>query len=426
MSTIHVVGAGMSGLACAVRCAEAGRTVALYEASPRAGGRCRSFFDDGLGCLIDNGSHILLGANRNTRNYLERIGSESTVTEIRPAAFPFIDARSGREWTLRPGNPWLPLWLLDPGRRVPGSSPADYFRALRLKRAGDSATVAGCVGADDPLMEGFWQPLSQAILNTDAEEASARLLWKALSLSFFKGEAACRPTIFGNGISASLIDPAIRYLEDRGTVIRYQARVRGLRWQDEKLLALRFQEGLLKVGSEDAVVLAVPPDICAELWPDANPPLEARPIVNLHFKLDKAIELPGGLPFLGLIGCDAQWLFVRGNILSVTISAAVEASERANFELANQIWNEISHVLKRNMGRLPPWRVIKERRATMAQTPKAVAARPPARTALRNLFLAGDWTATGLPATIEGSVTSGYVAARLALSATTRSREDGD
>lgn len=426
MSTIHVVGAGMSGLACAVRCAGTGRTVAVYEAAPRAGGRCRSFLDEGLGCMIDNGSHLLLGANRNTKSYLERIGSQDRVTEIRPAAFPFRDARTGAEWMLKPGSPWLPLWLLDPGRRVPGSSPRDYLKALRLKRAGLNDTVADCVGEDDPLMEGFWQPLSQAILNTDAREASAALLWKALSLSFLKGEAACRPGVFSKDISAALVDPAIKYLEERDAVVRFQARMRGLRWQDDSVLALRFQEGLLRVGSEDAVVLAVPPDTCAEIWPDANPPLEARPIVNLHFKLDRPIELPGGLPFLGLIGCDAQWLFVRGNILSVTISSATDHVDRPNFELANHIWDEITRTLSLHMGRLPPWRVIKEKRATIAQTPSAVAQRPRTRTDLKNLFLAGDWTATGLPATIEGSITSGFTAARQALAATSRSKENED
>lgn len=424
MAMIHVIGAGMAGLACAVRCAMAGHKVALYEAAPRAGGRCRSFMDEGLGCVIDNGSHMLLGANRNTKDYLERLGSRDSVTEIRPAAFPFRDVRTGAQWTLRPGSPWLPLWLLNPGRRIPGTSPADYIRALRLRRASATATVADFVEQDGPMMEAFWQPLCQAVLNTDATEASARLLWKALSLSFFKGEAACRPMIFSQGISKALVDPAIRLLESKGAMVRFQSRLRGLRWQDKAVLALRFPEGLLRVADDDAVVLAVPPDICAELWPDAKPPQETRPIVNIHFKLENEIDLPGGQPFLGLIGSDAQWLFARKNILSVTISSATKHVDRPNIELASQIWGEISRILGRNMGRLPPWRVIKERRATIAQTPEIIAQRPGPRTMLGNLFIAGDWTDTGLPATIEGSISSGYIAARHAMAAVASRKRD--
>ena len=424
MATIHVIGAGMSGLACAVRCATQGHSVALYEAAPRGGGRCRSFMDEGLGCVIDNGSHMLLGANRNTIDYLDTIGSRASVTEIRPAAFPFRDTRSGVQWTLKPGSPFLPLWLFDAKRRVPGSTPRDYLKAFRLMRADKSATVAGCIGANDPMMETFWQPLCEAALNTDAREASARLLWKALSLSFFKGEPACRPMIFNHGLGTALVDPAIRLLESKGAIVRFQARLRGLRWQDDAVLALRFPEGLLRVAMDDAVVLAVPPDICAELWPDIKPPQETRPIVNIHFRLDTPVTLPGGMPFLGLIGTDAQWLFTRGNILSVTISAATGHVDRPNWELANHIWDEITRILDRNMGRLPPWRVIKERRATIAQTPKNVALRPGPTTMLNNLFIAGDWTDTGLPATIEGSIRSGYIAAGHAIAAVTKTRRD--
>lgn len=440
MGTVHVIGAGLSGLSCAVRCAGAGSAVVLYEAAPRAGGRCRSFADEGLGCSIDNGNHLLLGGNTATLEYLGDIGARHMVTEIDPAAFPFLEPnpreeyallpymKSGGEmqWSLRPGSPWFPAWLASSRRRVPGTAPSDYYRdVLRLLRAGPRDTVAACVGRRSPLFERLWQPISRAVLNTDATEASARLLRTAIAATFLKGEKACRPMIFAKGLSPTLVTPALRLLERAGAVVRFQARLRGLRWQENGVVALRFPEGLLKVEVGDAVVLAVPPDACAELWPDSNPPQETRPIVNVHYRLTEPVTLPGGLPFLGLIGTETQWLFTRDEVLSVTISAATAHVDRPNWEIANQVWAEVSRILGRNMGRLPPWRVIKERRATIAQTPDVVARRPGAETILPNLFLAGDWTDTGLPATIEGSVRSGAAAARLAIACVSRKAEAG-
>lgn len=420
MPTVHVIGAGLAGLSCAVRAALAGRRVAVYEAAPQAGGRARSMFDDGLGCLIDNGSHMLLGANRATLTYLDDIGAAQRVHEIRPAGFPFLEPATGRQWTLRPGNPLLPLWLFAADRRVPGSSPRDYLEIFSLARAGARDRVADRVNRDSPLYERLWQPMARAALNTDADEASARLLWRVIAETFLKGEAACRPMIFTEGLTPTLIDPALRLLVSKGAEIRYQSRLRGLRWQDDRIIALHFPEGLLRVDADDAVVLAVPPDICAELWPPVEPPQETRPILNVHFRLGEPVNLPGGQPFLGLIGTDSHWLFTRGDVLSVTVSAADRLIDRQNIDLASHIWAEAARAIGRNIGRLPPWRVIKERRATIAQTPDVVARRPGAETAITNLAIAGDWTDTGLPATIESAIRSGVTAAQLAMRAIER------
>ncbi len=417
MKTVHVIGAGMAGLACAVRCTLAGAKVALYEAAPQAGGRARSFMDDGIGCIIDNGSHMLLGGNDSTRTFLSDIGALNLINEITPAEFPFLDLESGMSWRLRPSPGPLPLWLFSASRRVPGTTPGDYMEAVRLARAGDNMTIADCVDTNGPLYQRLWQPLSRAALNTDASEASARLLWAVILNTFVKGESACRPMLFSAGLSPTLVDPALRVLAKAGSDIRYQARLRGIRYQKGKAIALHFPEGLLPLPSEDSVVLAVPPEACCELWPDVVAPKETRSIVNVHFRMDEAVKLPGGGPFLGLIGATGHWLFARKDVLSVTISAADALVERPNWDLANQLWAEVAKVLGRNMGRVPAWRVIKERRATIAQTPNAVKRRPGPATSLSNLFLAGDWTDTGLPATIEGAIRSGFTAARLALAA---------
>ncbi len=133
----------------------------------------------------------------------------------------------------------------------------------------------------------------------------------------------------------------------------------------------------------------------------------------MHFRLDKAVDLPGGSGFLGVIGGASHWMFAKDDLLSVTISSAEDLAAQPASKIANIIWGEAATLLGMEPSPMPPYRVIKEHRATIAQTPDQIARRPDARTQWRNLFLAGDWTDTGLPATIEGAITSGFKAAEL-------------
>ena len=415
MSRVHVVGAGLSGLACALDLARAGRAVTVHEAAGQAGGRCRSFFDEALGCVIDNGSHLVLGANRATRRYLAECGAAGEAAEIAPAAFPFVDLATGESWRVAPGRGPVPFWLLDPRRRVAGTRLADYLDVARLAGARPGDTVSARVGAGGRLYRRFWQPLCRAVLNTDASEGSARLLWRTVRATFLRGERACRPFFFPNGVSAALVDPAIRGLAETGANIRYHARLRAIATDGGRAGALGFADREIGIGADDSVVLAVPPDVCAELLPGSAPPRRSSPILNAHFRLDGPAALPGGMPFLGLVGSESQWLFARGDAVSVTVSAADRLIGRPPGDLAAALWGEIAPLLDRPAEPVPPSRIVKERRATIAHTPAEAARRPGPRTALRNLVLAGDWTDTGLPATIEGSIRSGFRAARLVL-----------
>lgn len=416
MTTVHVIGAGLAGLACALRCATAGRKVALYEAAGHAGGRCRSFADESLGTLIDTGTHIMVGAYASTQAYLADLDARHLVQEIAPAAFPFIDLARHERWVVRPSAGMIPSWIWTPGRRVLGAPLGEYARALKLARAREGDTVGDLVGRG-VLYERLWQPLAHAILNTDADEASAKLMWRAIALTFAKGEAACRPILFAGGLSPALVDPALAELKRRNAEVRFLSRLKAVRIQDKRATALQFAEGMLKIEPDDVVVLAVPPDAAAELIPGLIVPHEVRAILNAHFRLDARPELPGGYPFVGVVGAESQWLFVRDNLLSITISAADKIIDQPAFELASRLWGEAARVMGRNLGRMPPWRVIKEKRATIAQTPAMLRLRPQPETGIGNLFLAGDWTDTGLPATIESAIRSGYTAAQLALAA---------
>ena len=290
-----------------------------------------------------------------------------------------------------------------------------YLAGLKLALAGPRATVAQCLDRRDPLWDRFWRPLTVAALNTAPEEAAAALLWLVLRESFLKGEAACRPLMARDGLGPSLVDPGVALLSKAGAEVRFHQRLRALDLAPGRVAALQFAGERLELGPQDSVILALPPPVAGGLLPGLTAPDDSRPIVNAHLRLEHAPAPPDGLPFLGLVGGTADWIFLRGTVVSLTVSAASELVAADNEQIANLMWQDTARAFGLDLPEQPPIRVIKERRATFAQTPTALSRRPGTRTAWRNLLLAGDWTDTGYPATIESAVRSGHKAAKVIL-----------
>lgn len=405
--TVHVVGAGLSGLAAALSLSAAGRTVLLHEAAGHAGGRCRSYHDPQLGCRIDNGNHLLLSANRAALDYLAEIGASGSLQSGDPV-FPFHDLATGTGWTVRPGDGAIWQRLTAPLRQVPGARVADALGVLRLIMAGRRSTVMQALGPG-ALMERFWRPLTVAVLNAEPEVASAPLLRSVMREILGTGEAV--PLTAREGLSESFVDPALGVLERRGVTIGFARRLRGVDVSADSITALRFAEETVDLTPKDALVLAVPPPIAAGLLPGLTVPEASCAIVNAHFRLDRPGRLPDGARLMGLTGGTAQWLFLRGEIASITVSAADALLDRSSEELGSTLWREIAPVLGLPSTPQSPGRIVKEKRATFRQDPASLTRRPPARTQWSNLALAGDWTDTGLPATIEGAIRSGRTAA---------------
>ncbi|HEY7609042.1 MAG TPA: hydroxysqualene dehydroxylase HpnE [Alphaproteobacteria bacterium] len=415
-ATVHVIGAGVAGLSAAIRLAEAGARVIVHEAAGRAGGRCRSFFDDVLGAEIDNGNHLLLSGNRSAMRYLATIGAERELLVMPTAAIPFVDLATGERWTVRPNRGLVPWWIFSAGRRTAGSRAAHYLAAIKMAWAGN-ASVAALFGRQTPTYKRFWEPLAVAVLNTTAAEGAAKLLWPVMTETLGRGEAAARPCIARAGLSKAFVDPALQWLAARGAAVRFNDRLRAIRIDDGRAAALAFGDGETALGPNERVVLAVTPPVASALLPGLAVPDDFRPIVNLHYKLAAPARLPGGLPLVGLVGGTAQWLFVRGNILSVTISAGEREVDEPAETLSEIVWRDIAKALALRSPPMPPCRVVKEKRATFAQTPAQVAKRPKANAGPKGLVLAGDWTDTGLPATIEGAIRSGEMAVKTLLTA---------
>ncbi|HEV2366133.1 MAG TPA: hydroxysqualene dehydroxylase HpnE [Caulobacteraceae bacterium] len=402
-----VIGAGLAGLSAGVELAARGVAVEILEAAAQAGGRCRSYPDPVLGQTIDNGNHLLLSCNRAALSYLERIGARDRLTGPGEAAFPFLDRQSGARWTIRANPGPIPWWLALPSRRVPGTGIADYLPFARLLWARRATRIDAVVHTTGPVYQRLLRPLLVAALNTEPSQASAGLAGAVLRESLARGGRFAEPLVAAGGLGPAFVDPALAFIEARGGAVRLSSRVRALEIDAGAVVAAHIGEARRPV--DGPVILATPPWAAAELLPGLRRPDRFSAIVNGHF----ACAPPAGSPALvGLIGGAAEWVFAFPDRVSVTVSAADAMVDIAAEELAGRFWDDITAALG-DLGPLPPCRIVKERRATFAATPDQERRRPGPRTGIANLFLAGDWTDVGLPATIEGAIRSGRAAAEL-------------
>ncbi|WP_419826609.1 hydroxysqualene dehydroxylase HpnE [Sphingomonas sp.] len=410
MMRVHVVGGGLAGLAAAVSLVAEGRAVTLSEASPQAGGRCRSYHDRQLGLTIDNGNHLLLSGNHAAMRYLATIGASDRLTGPARARLDFFDRASGERWAVAPNRGRVPWWLFSRARRVPGTSVADYLALARLVAARRDAMVAETIPTDGALWRRLIEPFLVAVLNTPARGGSAALAGAVIAETLAKGAAACRPLVATPTLSAAFVDPALDWLRERGADVRLGRRLRGLEVADGRVAALDFADGREALGPEDGVVLAVPAWVATTLLPGLAVPTKHHAIVNAHFR----IAAPAGAPpIVGVIGGTAEWVFAFPDRLSVTISAADRHLDTDRETLAQAIWADVAAVHGLD-GEMPAWQLVREKRATFSATPAQDALRPePTAPGFANLALAGDWTRTGLPATIEAAIRSGNRAARI-------------
>jgi squalene-associated FAD-dependent desaturase len=408
---VHVIGAGLAGLAASVRLAQIGATVALYEATGHPGGRCRSYLDHATGMMIDNGNHLLLSGNHAALAYLGAIGASAGLEGPAGAEFPFIDLPTRQRWTLRINDSRLPWWILDPHRRVPGTKAGDYLRFAPLLWTRHDVPIGDRVVCAGTVYDRLLHPLLLAALNIDPPHGSARLAARVLSETLVRGGTACRPLIARQGLGRVFVEPAIDLLRGRGATIEMNHELRAVTIRNGAVVELNFGSTRTDVGGHDAVILAVPPAVASSLLPDVKAPTASRAILNAHFRADPP---PNMATMTGVLNATSEWIFAFPGRLAVTISNADRWLDVPRDELAATIWREVAAVAGIDAP-LPAWQIVRERRATFAATPEQNAKRAGPRPPCRNLFLAGDWTDTGLPATIEGAIRSGHRAADLAM-----------
>ena len=440
---VVIIGGGLAGLAAGVALAQAGRSVLLLEQKPYLGGRARSFRDAVTGSVVDNGQHLMMGCYHATLKFLESIGTLDSVHFDPCLRVQFLDP--GRKITeLRCPNLPSPWHLLSGvffsnsftfGEKLQVLKLGSALRGRNHSGSGQAAAAGLTVeewlarlGQSEHLRRNFWDLLCIAAMNEDPRIASASLFENVLRQALFTSPLDSRLGIPRKGLSECYTDAAAVAIRARGGQVELDRDVRGLVVSNGTCKGVSFADG--SVIEANSVVSAVPWHVLPGLLPDGiarsdsffSPILGLRPapIISICLWFDRSVT---ELEFAGLRGTTVQWLFNKGRILgagenyiSLVLSGAHEHVGRSKEELRDIALRELSSTLPDiQSAKLVHSLVIKERFATFSPSVGVDAMRPPAATPICGLFLAGDWTATGLPATIEGAVQSGYTAAQTLL-----------
>ena len=446
--TIHdaiVIGGGFAGLSAATLLAAEGARVVVLEARPHLGGRARSFVDPETGSVIDNGQHLFMGCYRETLRFLERLGSVDRLHLQKRLHVPFLDPGGRVSAFALPSLPFF-SWSVAAGLLgCPGLTARERWGLLRVARdvrrrvrrpetdraALDDRSVDSWLSS---LAQGaaararLWHPLAIAALNEAPDRAPAALLLPVLREMFLGGAAGARLGVPRVGLSDLYAEPAARFLRSRGCEVRLRAQVREVKHEGGRAGGVVLADGIRFAGRH--VIAAVPPRELLEILPPelaADPffartaRFEASPIVSVYLWFGGEIT---DLPFAGLVGGDWQWLFNRRAFtgrdsalhgVTLVCSAARSLVEASRDSLVRKALHDLHRFLPASSRAvLRHSLVIKEKWATLTPRGQA-AARPSWRTPLPGLHVAGDWTATGLPATIEGAVLSGHACARQVL-----------
>jgi squalene-associated FAD-dependent desaturase len=444
-TSVLVAGGGLAGIAAACDLAAAGLDVRLVEKRPFLGGRSYSYVDKRSHVEVDNGQHVFLGCCTEYIAFLKRLGVWHKAKLQRRLNVRVIDKTRG-ESALRGERLPAPLHLLPSLLRFRSLSPVEKARAAyamariraldrTARRALDDITFADWLrrhGQSENAIRGFWNLIVLPTLNGAVTTVSADLALMVFQEGFLRSREGGNVGWARVGLSALLAEAAREYVESRGGAVRL----------GEGISGLRLEDGRAAVAGEDAdyVLLALDPPSLTPLLPRQlrEDPFFGRishigtsPIVNVHLWYDRRIT---DVEFAAFLNTPMQWLFNKsklwgqegeGQYLDISLSGAHEFVDLPTRDIIGLFSRELQALFpKARTAELRRGLVVKQRDATFAARPGIARLRPSQRTPVANLFLAGDWTDTGWPATMESAVRSGRMAARRLLSAAGRAAQE--
>ena len=425
-----MIGGGFAGLSAAAFLADRGTPAIVLDARPRLGGRATAFPDRDTGELVDNGQHVLFGCYRETLAFLERIGAAGNVRVQHALEIPFLDASGRRSLLSCPPLP-APWHLLAGVLRWDALPLRDRLSAIRLARplrnavATDRAlTVAGWLRAhrqSDELIAWLWEPLAVAALNQPISEAAAAPFVRVLSDMFAPDRRASALVLPSTPLDRMYAEPARAFIESRGGQVRTSALAR-VTTDGIRVTGVQLRDEWIPAGTVISTVAwhqlrtlfeAVPAVLTEQV--DNASRMHSKPIVTVNLWYDRVVMED---QFVGLHGRSMQWVFDKRRVfgetashLSLVSSAASALVSLDSKQLIELAAREISESLPAAAAAtLVRATVVREKHATFSLSP-GQPPRPTTVTPLKGFYLAGDWTDTGLPGTIESAVLSGRLAA---------------
>lgn len=429
---VVIIGGGFSGLAAGVSLADRGAEVLLLERRNHLGGRAYSFIDSKTGSTVDNGQHLFMGCYHHTIAFLQKIGCLDRLKFQDRPRVDFLDREEGFFKFECPPLP-APLHAVAGLLKMKGLTLGDKLRALNVGRAirgnglPESLTVDQWLDKlhqSERIRKRFWYPMVIATLNEDPGSASAKMLKRVLEEAFGRGRGNTNIGIARVGLSDLYTGSAREFIESRGGQVRTGVEVSRLVIERGSVIAAEIKNGA--PIEADCFISSVPPNAFLQMLDEPTAKhfqpirnLETSPIVSINLWFDRPVI---DREFTGLIGTRCQWVFNKDLILSplkntnqiaVIISAARDFVDWTKDALVEMAVSELHEMLPASReAKLIQSAIVKEREATMAHSVESDSLRPAPQTYLKNLVLAGDWTDTGLPATIESAVLSGNIAAK--------------
>ena len=420
MKRCIVIGGGIAGLTSAAYLTKQNIKVTLLESSPKLGGRAYSFTEQKSNDVVDNGQHILMGCYSDTINFLKLISAKDNFIYQKSLLINFI-TQAGEVVRLKSFTSLYPFNLLFALLNFKAITFTERLSLIRFviklpfishQKLSDK-NVRDWLKKEkqsDDTIKSLWEIIAVGALNTNIDKASAFMFREILMKIFFNGNFASTIILPKYGLSDSYVKNAKEYIESNGGEIKLSSSVKEFIISDNKIVGIKIADEVYK--DFDYVISAIPfyafNNIYPELFLDEKIEFEYSSILNIHIWLKNN---PLKEQFYGLIASPVHWIFNKGNHINLVISDADYLIDKPAVEIYNMCVCELIKITKLKESDFSHYKVLKEKRATFVPSNKIDYLRPSSNTKIANLFLAGDWTDTGLPSTIESAVKSGRTAA---------------
>jgi squalene-associated FAD-dependent desaturase len=422
MKRCIVIGGGIAGLTSAAYLTKQNIKVTILESSPKLGGRAYSFTEQKSNDIVDNGQHILMGCYSDTLNFLKLISAKENFIYQKSLRINFL-TQAGKLVRLKSFTSFYPFNLLFALLNFKAITFSDRLSLLRFviklpfishQKLSDKNIIDWLKEEkqSDDTIKSLWEIIAVGALNTNINKASAFMFREILMKIFFNGNFASTIILPKYGLSDAYAKNAIEFIESNGGKTKLSSSVKEIKISDNKIVEIKTADEVYK--DFDCVISAIPfhafNNIYPELFLDEKLEFEYSSILNIHIWLKNN---PMKEQFYGLINSRVHWIFNKENHINLVISDADYLIDKSAEVIYKMCVDELIKYTQLEESDLLQYKVLKEKRATFIPSNKINHIRPSSKTKIANLFLAGDWTDTGLPSTIESAVKSGRIAAEL-------------